>query len=186
MFLTVITPTHERPRLLERCKESVMKQTGCQPPQHIIYHDYKGLGMAEVFATIPALSPAIDGRYVMALADDDILASPHVAAVIEELAVQFDYPEVFMGYVRIGKNVFPSDECWMAEPKLGHVTWSNVVVRKDIWKRHAGDHGYRYEGDFDFIHALWERNYRTVYLNELLVIAPYGWGNGLTEKEILQ
>ena len=36
---------------------------------------------------------------------------------------------------------------------------SCFAVRREVWVENADRWGQRYEGDFDFIHGLWERDY---------------------------
>jgi hypothetical protein len=122
-----------------------------------------------MFADIPNHADRATGDLVMVLSDDNLLVDPQVA---EDLLRVWDgqgRPDVVMFKGSIGECVQPL--AWDQEPVERQVDLSCFAVAREIWQRHAGDWGHRYEGDFDFIHTLWENGYRFYWWNRLCFMA---------------
>lgn len=152
VFLTVYTPTFRRPRLLDECRASVEAQT--LPVQHLVIRDEVGIGIEGVFADIPNHVGEIEGEYVFFLQDDNVFADERVVAELREHVEGTEWPDVVIFKLLHVDRVLP--DFWGLEPQLGHIDLSNFVVRRNVWVEHRHSWGRRYEGDFDFIRALWE------------------------------
>ncbi len=161
-FLSIYTPTFRRPYQLGLCKASVEGQSS--PVEHVIVEDTVGLGVDGMFADIPNHAHKVTGQYVMVLSDDNILVDPHFAADLE-LQADGD-PDVVVFKGQIMGTTQPA--AWCCEPIETMIDLSCFAVRRDIWQKHAHDWGHRYEGDFDFIHALWAARYRFHWWDRLV------------------
>jgi len=168
-FLTIFTPTH-RPALLAECMASVKRQTAVDKVQHVIVPDYVGRGIvASLYGGLKRYATSFDGQYVHALADDDLLASPHAVSWLETRARQHEYPEVIVAKVRKGRWDFPQVPVTEA-PVLGKVDMASYVIRRDVFLAHVKDYGDRYAGDFDFAAALFAAGYRHVFHEHVFVV----------------
>ena len=155
-FLTVYTPTYRRPLALEQCIASVAAQT--VPVEHVIVVDDVGVGIDGMYAEIPRHAGRVTGRYVMVLSDDNVLEYPEFAADLEAEAAREDHPDVVLFKGTITGTVQPVS--WGGEPVCGQIDLSCFAVRREVWQERAGTWGRRYEGDFDFIHGVWEAGHR--------------------------
>ena len=156
-FLTIYTPTYKRPKALAVCKQSVLDQTRRSFIEHVIIPDEVGIGIDGVYRDVPNHLDKVNGDYVLFLSDDDYLCDPELAHKFYKLAID-DYPDVVIFKAEKAGRVLP--DIWNSKPKCGHIDLSNFIVRSDIWKAHADKWGQRYEGDYDFIRALWDMGYK--------------------------
>lgn len=155
-FLSVYTPTFRRPFLLALNMTSVEQQT--VEVEHIVVVDDEGIGVDGMFAAIPQHAHHVTGEYVMVLSDDNILTYSGFAADLRAEAEAAGLPDVVVFKGDIDGCVQPL--VWRAEPEVTRIDLSCFAVHRDVWQAHAADWGHRYEGDFDFIHRLWECGYR--------------------------
>ena len=167
MKLSIYTPTYERPGLLADCVASIEAQT--VPVEHAIIHDHVGLGVGGMFADIPNHANSVTGDLVMVLSDDNVLTDPKFAEDLLRTWDEQERPDVVMFKGSIGACVQPL--VWDSEPIECKVDLSCFAVAREVWQRHARDWGHRYEGDFDFIHTLWETGYRFYWWNRLCFMA---------------
>jgi hypothetical protein len=149
-FLSVYTPTYRRPFLLELCKASVKGQS--VPVEHIIVRDDIGLGIGGMYADLRNHAHLPTGEYVMVLSDDNVLVDADFAKYLEEL-VREHKPDVVVFQGQIGTTLQPA---WWGEPRETMIDLSCFAVRRDLWVAYADRWGARYEGDYDFIRALWD------------------------------
>ena len=177
-LLTIYTPTHRRPQGLARCIASVEAQTD-RDVQHLIIEDTIGVGVAGMFAAIPRHHDKILGEWVFILSDDDVLPDAEVVADLRQVIDANPEAEVIMGHCQIGGIVYPTFVSWGTAPAEGHVTMSGWIVRREVFV--SVPYGHRYEGDFDFIHACWERGLHFTWWPRLLCRAA-GWGRGAPEE----
>lgn len=150
-FLTVYTPTFRRPLMLAQCETSVQIQTA--PVEHVIVQDEIGLGIDGMYGDIRNHLEKVSGEYVMVLSDDNVLVSEYFAGELEREVAAQSRPAVVVFKGLIGSTVQPAS--WGGEPRITQIDLSCFAVQREIWQAHAADWGERYEGDFDFIHALW-------------------------------
>lgn len=150
-FITFYTPTYKRPTLLAKCLASVGSQTITWDIEQIVIPDHAGNGIAGMYERIPRYAAAVHGQYVHVLADDDELASPTVVEEVRAAASAARFPPIILVGVLKGQLLIYEPQ-W--PPECGYIDLGSVIVRSDVWKRHVGDYGKRYEGDFDFAQAL--------------------------------
>lgn len=155
-FLSIYTPTYKRPGLLKQCKASVAAQVA--PVEHVIAEDTVGIGIDGVYARMPDHASLVHGEYVMVLSDDNVLTDTHFASDLKEIVRHNDHPDVVVFKGEIGSSVQPI--VWHDEPQIERIDLSCFAVARDVWQQHADLWGHRYEGDFDFIHGLWDLGYR--------------------------
>lgn len=172
-LLTIYTPTYKRPHALERCKASVAAQAPCQ---HLVIEDTVGLGVGGMFADIPNHYGEIKGSYVYVLSDDDWLVDPHFVRDLPKVLERHNQPDILMVKSTIGGAIYPTR--WTMRPQLGMVTLSNWIVKKDVFC--SVPYGHRYEGDFDFIDACYDRGLRVEWWDRIVTTA-LGWGRGEPE-----
>lgn len=156
-FLTFYTPTFRRPEQLARCYESVRRQTHVQLVEQITVVDHLGVGVAGAFAAVPAYVGAVHGEYVHFLCDDDVLASETVVGKLWAAAMADGMPHVIVVGSQKPGGYYPSEN--HGPPVLGSIDLGCLVVRGDVWRAHAHLYGRRYEGDYDFAAALWDREW---------------------------
>jgi hypothetical protein len=153
-FLTLYTPTYKRPQALARCLESVGCQTAVDAIEQIVLPDHVGVGVHGMYARVPDYASAVHGEYVTFLCDDDVLAGPGVVEELQKFARGRNAPALILVATQKGGNIWPTGNPW--PPQLGAIDLNCAIVRADIWKRHAGDYGHCYEGDYTFLKALFD------------------------------
>lgn len=189
-FITFYTPTYQRPKALERCFESVRKQTIVRQIEQIVIPDHVGRGIAGMYADLPTHVGACNGEYVHFLADDDMLAAPDV---VEQLQVfingnshhhyrEDQRPAVVV--VRVIKGNLELPLQFDGPPIQGRVDLGCFVVRGDVWRDFAGRgaYGQRYEGDYDFARAMWDAGVPFKYHRDLLFMVG-DVRNGVAEAD---
>ena len=152
-FITFYTPTYKRPVQLAACLASVAEQTAKEHIEQIVIPDHLGVGIAGMYANVPKYADAVHGQYVHLLADDDVLAGPHVVERVKDFAVTYDFPPLILVTSTKDGQDWPIAPEW--PPIQGRIDLGCAITRADIWKAHAKDYGLRYEGDFDFMDALY-------------------------------
>lgn len=180
-FLSIYTPTYERPVLLARCVESVEEQTIRDEIQHLIVQDEVGVGIPGMFAEIPAHLDELEGDYIYILQDDDVLVQTHVVEGLKRFIRAGGDPEVVIVKVRKRSQILPT--FWGERPRKAHIDLGNYVVRRDVFVQHVADFGRRYEGDYDFIDALWKAGHRFAWC-DLLFAHAMTVGQGRPQSEI--
>lgn len=166
-FLTIYTPTYRRPRFLAACKESVAAQSD-RDYQHLVIVDEVGIGVAGMFAAIPGNVPLIEGEYVYILQDDDVITDRDFVRDLKRFAWEHNDPPVVI--VKNRKfGVQPRK--WEQAPQLGHIDLGSYVIRADVFAENAHRFGRRYEGDYDFIRALWDMGYPFAWWDRLVAEA---------------
>lgn len=178
-FITFYTPTYKRPTYLSICRRSVQLQA-CRDFQHMVIVDDAGIGVDGMFWDIRHHTDDIRGEYVFILADDDRLIGD--LAVVKAFARANDNPPVIILKNNKWGQTFPL--VWEAEPELTKIDTGNFIIRADVFRETVTLFGQRYEGDFDYIHALWERGYAFTWLDHVFSEMQVG-GRGLTEVELM-
>jgi len=180
-FLSIYTPTYRRPTLLAACRQSVADQTIAGEIQHYVLVDDIGVGIAGMFAEIPRHVGELQGEYVYVLQDDDVLAGPEVVERLKRFVKEEGEPPVVMVRNRKRGMVLPT--FWGEAPRPAHVDLGNYVLRRDVFRLHAGDFGRCYEGDYYFILRVWEMGWRFTWL-DLLFSKAMALGLGRPEREM--
>jgi hypothetical protein len=173
-FLTLYTASYKRPHGLQRCMESVAHQTLVNEIEHLIVPDYVGVGIGGMYQRVSAIRDAVHGDYVHFLADDDVLASPTVVEEVKRAAEQNGYPSMLLVRVVKGQMSLPQGQPW--PPVCGAIDLGCMVTRSDVWKAHAHRYGNRYEGDFDFAHAVAQSGHSAVFVDLLFLVGGVSHG----------
>jgi len=179
-FLTFYTPTYKRPRLLADCHTSIQMQSDSDW-EHVVIPDLVGIGINGVFREVKNNASKINGQYVYFLQDDDVIADEDMVRDIKKFAIANNYPPVIIARNIKGALNLPLN--WHSEPLKGTIDLGSYIVRADVFKLHADQFGERYEGDFDFIHYLWDAGYEFAWWDKLIAIAQQ-WGYGMPEREV--
>lgn len=161
-FLTLYTPTYRRPKGLAACLASVQAQTAVSEIEHLVIPDHVGVGIEGMYARVPDYVDAVHGEYVHLLADDDVLAGPDVVARVKAFAEDRGFPPVILVKALKGALELPFGSIW--PPVCSHIDLGCIITRADVWKRHAGDYGKVYEGDYLFAKALFDAGHRAEFL----------------------
>lgn len=155
-FLTLLTPTFNRPAGLTANLASVKVQTAAADVEQIVLPDHVGYGVADgLYGRLPSIAPAVRGQYVNLLCDDDVLAGEGAVAGLKAFAQAQGYPPLIIAPVQKGPLRLPLCDP-QGEPISGHVDLTSYIVRADIWQRFVYAYGNHYAGDFDHAHAMWQ------------------------------
>jgi hypothetical protein len=173
-FLTLYTPTYKRPKQLAACLASVASQSMVTAIEHLVVPDHVGVGIAGMYERVKDYADAVHGQYVHLLGDDDVLGSPTVVEEVYDFATALGFPPVILVAAQKGGDVWPAGQPW--PPRCGRIDLGCVITRADVWKAHAKDYGLRYEGDYDFMHALWRAGYPAVWCDVLFSIGAVSRG----------
>jgi hypothetical protein len=160
-FITFYTPTYKRPQALAACLASVGAQTAVAHVEQLVIPDHVGVGIDGMYARVPQYAQAVHGRYVHVLADDDVLAGPHVVQTVMDFADTVGDPDVIVVRAQKGCLELPIGPPW--PPVCGQIDLGCVLTRRDLWKAHCTAYGRRYEGDYDFAEALFLAGARAAF-----------------------
>jgi hypothetical protein len=164
-FITFVTPSYKRPKMLAACMASVGAQTLIHEIEHLVLPDHIGIGIEGMYAKLPQYASAVHGEYVHLLADDDVLADEHVVGEVKAFAELHGYPPVII--VEVVKHMEQGALCLplnkFGPPVEGAIDLGCVITRNDVWKQHVGDYGKRYEGDADHLLAMWNAGHKFAY-----------------------
>jgi hypothetical protein len=147
---------------------SVATQSIVQYLEHVVVPDYIGRGVGGMFTQVPKYKDSMNGEYVHFLADDDILAKPNVCEKVWEFAEENDKPElIIVNVVKKGLKL-PIGEVY--PPTLTKVDLGCFITRGDVWRDHAHRYGHRYEGDYDFLNALYHDGIKFKQMDMLFMV----------------
>ncbi|TFH66924.1 MAG: glycosyltransferase family 2 protein [Gemmatimonadales bacterium] len=158
-FLTVLTRTCKRPKMLERNKESLRAQTD-QDYEHIILEDDQHRGMLFANSQFYENRHLVNGEYVYLLDDDDYLINPEFVRTLKDVARDREAPDVIVfQFDHLHLGLQPGNQ-YAGEPHAGAIGGSSFVVRSGPWLKHIKEFCRKEGGDFVFIRKLWDRGYR--------------------------
>lgn len=162
-YLTCYTPTYKRPKLLQRCKQSVFRQR--TNVEHVIIEDDIGLGWG-VYTDIRNHANKCHGKYVTILSDDNELVGDDVVRLLWKFVQDTNYPPVVIWQGIINGTVCP----WQkpGRPRLGYINLGNGVIRNDVWQLTADAWLQSVSGDFFYFDSLWERGYRFEWMKSVM------------------
>jgi hypothetical protein len=168
MFLSIVTRTYFRERLLSLNKASLQIQT-CRDFEHVIIRDRVGLGAAK--ANLLYHTAEVKGDYVLPLDDDDILTDQFVVEKLKKLITPTKPPFVIVK-AKHPWGVIPEPIHWgRGLPPYGSIGNSSVVVRKDVWDSHKKNYTPYNQGDWKFAQSLFD-DYTPLWLDLVVVTVP--------------
>jgi glycosyltransferase involved in cell wall biosynthesis len=153
-FLQVLTRCYRRPNLLMANIRSLEAQTDPDWRQTLLV-DGEGRGVGAAQAALSNHAPQVRGEWIHIVDDDDRYIRPTLIAELKEIVREHE-PDVIITRMDHGRRgVLPDAAHWQREPAHGHIGVSAVVVRRELFTRHAPAFASaHYASDFDFIRAL--------------------------------
>jgi glycosyltransferase involved in cell wall biosynthesis len=154
-FLEIVTRTYKRPQMLAANQASLAAQT-CGDWVQTLLVDEVGRGCGWANAQLGQYAAHLVGEYVWVLDDDDVCAEP---SLVEELAaiVQLAAPDVIVMKMDHGPlGVLPDGKHWRKRPVRGRIGVSACVIRRELFQLYAWAWKEAYDGDFDFINAVFD------------------------------
>jgi hypothetical protein len=166
-FLEVITRTMPgRADLLANNVASLEAQTDGDW-QQLIIRDEVGRGVGWAQEQIAEHAPALYGRYIWILDDDDMCTLTTLVAELKHI-VKYHDPDVIMLRMDHGSRGILPPAGWRGMPVCGRIGCSAYVVRRETFQKHAGAfRSARYQSDYDFALALWDSGLR-IYWHEAI------------------
>lgn len=170
MLLTIVTRTfNARPMGLAANITSVRKQAESGEIQHLIVEDEVGRGVAWAQENLRNEVAFVKGDYVLLLDDDDFLVDANLVYGLRRQVL--DAPEIIICKMNMGDGrILPDADHWGERPERGHIPCSSYIVRRDVWNEHVADFAPKYDGDFDFIDAVWKHGH------------PFQWWNNVVAR----
>jgi len=174
-FLTIVTGTYRRPKMLAKCIESVEAQT--DPDwEHIFLDGEEGGGIHGFHTRLGKYQDRYSGEYIYVLPDDDMLIDPEFVAGLKAICEAHNPDVVMVKADKLELGIMPSDVCWELLPIYGQIDLLNYVVRAPLWKAFSSsftkkDHPYydgAWAGDFSFIRDVFQCNVQAVWWNRLV------------------
>jgi len=153
-FLQVVTRCYRRPAMLAANIEALEAQSDPDWAQTMII-DGVGLGVGAAQAELATFAPTLRGQYIWILDDDDVCTRARLVQEVKAIAAEHD-PDIIMVRMDHGRRgILPDNAHWQRPPAHSWIGVSAVIVRRQLWQRHAGAFATaRYDSDFDFISAL--------------------------------
>lgn len=182
-FLSVLTRTHQRPKFLRRCLDSLKKQTkrnfvivlisDCKEDKvDSLVSEYSDLSIVVKHIDNPVIWPScniyfnmvkdiIDSDYIVFVDDDDVVIDDSYFETLEDIVVKntvLRYP-VIMSRSMYCPNAstripFPEEMYWNKFPIYSHVSTLNFCVRSDLYKKFEWPNVRG--GDFYFINTVFK------------------------------
>lgn len=181
-FLSVVTRSCGRIRLLARNKRSLAKQF--DPDfEHIIITDAEHKGLHEANKSLEQNKHRIKGRYVLILDDDDYISDRSFIKHLKNVAAQHPVDVIlFKAYRKPFSDFLPSKRTWGKTPVLGEIGSCCFVVKREIWKQFILKFDRSRHGDYYFIKALFDAGCSTYWVNRVMVMVDKIGGGGLPRK----
>ena len=158
-FLSVVTRSCGRAKMLARAKKSLATQTD-PDYEHIVIVDKVGRGLHEANKSLAKNKHKIRGQYVLILDDDDYISDrsfiKHLKNVVSQHKVDII---LFKAYRKPFSKTLPSKRVWGKGPLLGEIGSCCFVVKRAIWQKHIHEFGRPKHGDYHFIKILFDRGY---------------------------
>jgi hypothetical protein len=145
-------------------------------------HDNKGYGLHWANKQISNLKNKLNGQYIYVLDDDDHLLCNNFIEELKALIVNLNGSPrgliICKGF--ISNKEFPT--VWkQGTPKRGQICASNMIVKNDIFNKHAMHWDESKAGDWFFFKSIWKNSLNAFWWNKV-VFQAYP-SSGLTEKQ---
>lgn len=158
-LLTIVTRTFNgRPVGMAANVASVDRQKERHEIQRLLVFDQERRGIEWSHINLRNVVSEIYGDYVMLLDDDDFLIVDDLVPTLrKQVALS---PDVVIARMNMGDGrILPDDDTWKREPVHSHMPSTSCIVRRDVWNEHVTDFTAKYDGDFDFIRAVWNHGH---------------------------
>ena len=173
-FLTIVTGTYRRPRMLRRCIASVQAQSDPDYQQVFLTGDDES-GIDGFHRRLGDEQHRYCGRYVYVLPDDDLLMDDEFIAGLKRICAEHDPDAVMVRADKLELGILPRVG-WGRRPLIGDVDILNYVVRAEVWKRHSAAfakteypyHNGAYAGDCSFIRDVFASGARVWWWDRLV------------------
>ena len=181
-FLSVVTRSCGRARLLARNRKSLATQTD-PDYEHIIIIDNEHKGLHEANKSLVENKYRVNGQYVLILDDDDYISDrsfiKHLKNVIEQYKVATIF---FKAYRKPFSDFLPSKRTWGKTPILGEIGSCCFIVENAIWKKFIGEFAKPRYGDYYFIKTLFDNGCSTYWLNRTMIMIDKVGGGDMPRK----
>lgn len=167
-FLEILTRHYtRRPGLLAACKASLDGQTDPDWVQTILIDDV-GRGVEWANRNLGAYAPQVEGDYIWILDDDDVCVCDTLVADLKAIVAE-TCADVVMVKGEINRFGILPDH-WGEAPEYCHVAMPCFVLRRDVWRRHAGMLTARLGADYRMIRDVFDAGvYRIAWLDKIVV-----------------
>lgn len=160
LFLSIITRTCDRPKMLSENIESVKRQTERSIEQiFIVDRQRKGIQIAD--KSFVGNRARVDGSYVAILDDDCWLIDDKYAETLKRFVEDNRYPTVTLFRSKrpagppSNQTVFPTREVWGKRPLHQTTNCLCYIVKAEAWKKRIEYFGVKnWGGDWWFLDAL--------------------------------
>jgi glycosyltransferase involved in cell wall biosynthesis len=158
-----------RPTLYARHTASLCAQTDLDF-EHVVIVDEVGRGVEWANKALAAHADGISGDYVLILDDDDVLLRRDAVAMLKRTVREHDQPHIVIYRGDHGElGILPHTASWGEAPVRCKIGSFDFITRADWYKRDIAHFGQPTVGDFAFLDAMWQRDPRVVWLDEILV-----------------
>lgn len=184
-FLSVVTRSCGRSRLLSRNKRSLAMQTDTDF-EHIIIVDTEHKGLHEANKSLEQNKHRVKGKYVLILDDDDYISDRSFIKHLKNVAAQHPVDVIlFKAYRKPFSDFLPSKRTWGKAPVLGEIGSCCFAVKSDIWKKYIHEFAKSRHGDYSFIKALFDAGCSTYWINRVMVMVDKIGGGGMPRKVVV-
>jgi hypothetical protein len=161
MFLSIITRTYKRPRMLAKQMDSLDAQTD-RDFEQIVIRDTVGFGVPMVNKMLRSVETP--GDYVWIFDDDNIITDADFIKTLKEVVAN-ESPDVIVMDCLVRDTVLPIT--W--PPSHALVDVHCYVASQEMWNGCRYFWGARYDGDWDYGKALLESAKKVSRVRKVMV-----------------
>lgn len=136
-FLEILTRCYLRPRMLAANQDSLQQQTDPDWTQTFFVDDV-GIGVGATHEQLAAYAPRLVGDYIWILDDDDECVRPTLVSELKAIVAEHDPDVIMMRMDHRQRGILPGNMDWEQPPAIGRVGCSAYVIRRRVWRLHAG------------------------------------------------
>lgn len=174
VFLSIVTRTCQRPRMLAECIQSVRAQTDSDIEQVFIV-DRARKGIQHADKSLAINKDRMSGEWSMILDDDCWLINNWFVEHLKGFAEQNTEANVIMFKSKRPKGppsnetVFPAKHIWGKTPVHGTTNCLCYVIKTPIWKKRIEYFGIKnWGGDWWLLDRIIQDGHKLFWLNELM------------------
>lgn len=169
-FLEILTRhLATRADLLAHCQSSLESQTDDDWMQTLLI-DNLGRGVAWANANLGRYAPQVEGDFVWVLDDDDECTCQTLVADLKRVTSE-TCADVVMVRGEINRHgVLPDASVWGLRPLFAHVAMPNFVLRREVFRKHAGKLAVSRGADYNLIRDVFDADvYRVAWLDQVVM-----------------